>query len=377
MIHEFSQGSSGGNSEWVEILVLRQSNLGFWDLSDTTNTLVFKNSSVWNAIPAGTLIVVYNGNTLKDPALPQDDGNPSGGSMVISSTDPTFFDTAFDSWIPLSNNGDVISLNDASSTSVDSLSYGSGTGSGIHLTAVGSGTAARFLGDTEAAADDVAHWGTVPATGQVTPGGANGETNSVFISSLRSGNPVIPARFRPAPGFALPAGLQLDSITGAISGSVTEASGDHVIRIERFNDIGGLTSQGFVLTVGPAGGYDSWIAGFSDLSDVAGDADPEGDGLVNLVEYAAGYSPVLPDPAFISGIDPAGIHLDFRLSKSHTDVDLEAEWSPTLGSESSWTSDGISLRLLDEGADFQLIRATLTIDSAVSRRFLRLRARNR
>ncbi len=374
LIHEFSQGPSGGNSEWVEILVLQQSNLGFWDLSDTTNTLVFKNSAVWNAIPAGTLIVVYNGNTPKDPALPDDDADPSGGSMVVSSTDPVLFNTTFDSWIPLSNNGDVVSLNDASSMQIDSLSYGSGTGPGIHLASVGSGTAARFVGDTEAAAGDAGNWDTGPATGMVTPGASNGKSNAALVSSLKNGHPVIPARFRLASGYDLPAGLQLDPITGKIFGTVTETSGNFEIRIERFNDQGGLASQGFVLTVDAVGGYESWIAGFVGLSDVAGDGDPDGDGLANLVEYAMGRSPVEADTAFVFGADAACIFLDYRVSKLHADVDLVPEWSPTLGPDAAWSSDGISLRLLDETSDFLSIRATLAIDPWLSRRFLRLRA---
>ena len=374
ILHEFSQGPSGGNSEWVEILLLKQTDLRYWDLSDTTNQLVFNNAIEWNAIPAGTLVVVYNGNTLKDPTLPADDMDPSDGRMVVSSTNPVFFATAFDTWIPLSNNGDSISLNNASSVRVHSLSYGSGTSPGLNLAAVGSGTAALFAGDTESAADDANSWQTTPAAGAVTPGAANGAVNGAFVSSLRSANPVIPARFRLAPASTLPAGLTLDTLTGKLSGTVTAAPGNYEIRLQRTNGIGGLVNQAFVLSVGAVGGYDAWIAGFPGLPDPLPDGDPEDDGIANLVEYAAGTSPVNKDSPLVFGSASYAISLQYRQSKLHSDVDLVPEWSPISGEGAVWDSAGIEIEDLGGNENFRTLRAKLAIDPSTPRRFLRLRA---
>lgn len=374
ILHEFSQGPAGGNSEWVEILVLNPTDFRYWDLSDSTNTLVFKYSDVWKSLPAGTLVVVYNGNTVKDPALPADDADPSDGRMVVASTDPIFFASGFDSWIPLSNNGDSISLNDASSNRVHSLSYGSASGPGFHLAAVGSGTAARFTGDTGAAADDATAWNRVPASGSVTPGASNGPVNAVFVDALRSGHPVIPARFSIVAGSLLPAGLSLDPVTGSLSGSVTAALGSYEIRLQRTNDVGGIASQSFVLNVGSITGYDAWLGGFPGLTDLAPAADSDGDGFVNLIEYAVGSDPTNPDPPLMSGDAAAEISLQYQQSRLHTDVDLMPEWTATPDSSSSWDSAGIEILSASETANHRILRASLAVDPAMPRRFLRLRA---
>jgi len=99
ILHEFSQGT--GTAEWIEILTLEQGSLAFWDLHDAAgNSLVFLDAPVWDNIPAGTLILVYNGAS-KDTILPPDDTDPSDGRMVLSSTNSAYFDSTYDPWLPL------------------------------------------------------------------------------------------------------------------------------------------------------------------------------------------------------------------------------------------------------------------------------------
>ncbi len=371
IVHEFSQGPSGGNSEWLEILVLRDSDLRYWDVADTTNTLVFKDSPMWATIPAGTLIVVYNGNTVKDPALPADDPDPTDGRMVVSSTDPEFFDPAFDSWIPLANNGDTISLHDAASGLVHSLAYGNASGTVLQLPAVGSGTSARFSGDTENAVDDPAAWLITPADGDVTPGTPNTPTNAGFVASLRNGVPVIPARFSVVAGMTLPTGLTLDPISGVLSGTVSAPPGDYEIRIQRTVENGPSVEQAFILTVDSAGGYDAWMAGLS------GQSDPPYfvvDDLPLLVRYALGVAANSSDHSIQFSSNATAVVLDFTRSKLHADAEIIPEWATSLESAADWESTGIHLELASETADLQYLRAILPIDSAVPRRFLRLKA---
>ena len=46
----------------MEILTLQAGSLAFWDLHDAAgNPLAFLDDPVWDNIPAGTLIVIYNG----------------------------------------------------------------------------------------------------------------------------------------------------------------------------------------------------------------------------------------------------------------------------------------------------------------------------
>ncbi|OYV05334.1 MAG: hypothetical protein CFE26_12135 [Verrucomicrobiales bacterium VVV1] len=161
IIHEFSQGLSGGSSEWIEILVLRNANLRYWDLEDTAgNLLVFQDTAVWENIPAGTRIVIYNGSAgiPKDSLLPADDTDPSDRRMVLSSTNATYFDATYDPWLPLGNSGDGIFLVDADGLVVHEVGYGNDTSAAINVGAVSSGKAAYYSGDSDAGADVATNW---------------------------------------------------------------------------------------------------------------------------------------------------------------------------------------------------------------------------
>jgi subtilisin-like proprotein convertase family protein len=162
IIHEFSQGPSG-SSEWIEILVLRNANLRYWDLEDTAgNILLFQDTAVWENIPAGTRIVIYNGSVgvPKDPILPADDTDPSDRRMVLSSTNATYFDPTYDPWLPLANGGDGIFLVDDASIVVSEVGYGNDTSAAINVGAVGSGRAAYYTGNTDEGANLAANWTT-------------------------------------------------------------------------------------------------------------------------------------------------------------------------------------------------------------------------
>ncbi len=161
IIHEFSQGPSGSSSEWIEILVLQTGSLRFWDFKDDAgNTVVFKDTAVWDDVTAGTLIVVYNGSTAKDPILPADVFDKANGRIVVSSSNDTYFDSSFDTWPPLGNSGDSIFLSDADNELVHQIAYGNSTAASPNIGSVGSGTAAYYNGSSDAGADDGAQWRT-------------------------------------------------------------------------------------------------------------------------------------------------------------------------------------------------------------------------
>jgi len=163
IINEFSQGTTG-SAEWIEILTLQSGSLAFWDLSDAAgNLLVFLDDPVWDNIPAGTLIVVYNGAS-KDLLLPADDLNPSDGRMIVSSTNPAYFDNTYDSWIPLGNGGDSIFLSDAEQLVLHSLAYGNSVDATPNVGSVGSGKSAYFTGDADSKADIASHWRVTSST---------------------------------------------------------------------------------------------------------------------------------------------------------------------------------------------------------------------
>ncbi len=251
IIHEFSQGPSGGTSEWIEILTLEQGSLSYWDLeSNNDEILVFQDTAVWDNIPAGTLIVIYNGRTTKDSRIPADDTDPADGLMVLSSTNTTYFDPGYDPWIALGNSGDFITLNDADSNRVHGLSYGSNTVESPNIGAVGSAMSAHFNSDKEAHADLASGW-TAITQASSTPGSGNHSANSAFVSALRNGSLDTPARFRLAAGVTLPAGLSLNPDTGVLSGILPTnvAPGSYPITIERTNSSPAVVFQSFTLTI--------------------------------------------------------------------------------------------------------------------------------
>lgn len=156
IINEFSQGSNGG--EWIELLTLQDTSLAFYDIEDSSgNYLLFLDEPVWDNIPAGTVIVIYNGAS-KDPLLPAEDTNPlDDGRMVLSSLNAAYFDqTTF--WPALGNSGDAIFVNDADGANIAQVAYGNSLAATPNVGTVNSGRAAYYKGDSEDGITDKANW---------------------------------------------------------------------------------------------------------------------------------------------------------------------------------------------------------------------------
>lgn len=169
IIHEFSQGPPGGTSEWIEILTLRQGSLTNWRLFDGDgNQLTFADIPEWANIPAGTLIVIYNGNADKDPLIPADTVDPSSGRMIISSKNETYFEPA-SKWPGFSNGGDSVILGSPTIDRVHHVSYGANNISSPNIGEVPSGKAAYFVGETDAGASRASEWLVTSATVRRTP----------------------------------------------------------------------------------------------------------------------------------------------------------------------------------------------------------------
>lgn len=157
IIHEFSQGPGGGTSEWIEILTLADGSLAGWTLSDQTgNTLKFA-GELWDDVPAGTLIVVYNGVVTPDPLLPAAGTDLGSGSVVVSSSDTTLF-TAASIWPSLDNIGDSILLKDAGGLEVHALSYGNSFFTQLNVGRVSGTESAYYSGQTDSGADFSNQW---------------------------------------------------------------------------------------------------------------------------------------------------------------------------------------------------------------------------
>ena len=205
LINEWSQGN-GGAREWVEILVV-QDNLDMrgFKLTDGANDpldgLEFNPSSAldpnpssaaWSSVPAGTLIVIYNGNS-RDTVLPPDDlvvaadGNHlvlaphNNTDLFISSGWQTFEDA---------DNTDSPRLWDGGNTLIHD--WDQGDSSAFLALHPGSGYAAAYQGNSAADVSQPTQWRQVPASlGNVSPGKGNGGDNSRWIASLRGSGPLV------------------------------------------------------------------------------------------------------------------------------------------------------------------------------------------
>ncbi|TAE88564.1 MAG: hypothetical protein EAZ65_04170 [Verrucomicrobia bacterium] len=102
--------------------------------------------------------------------------------------------------------------------------------------------------------------------------------------------------------------------------------------------------------------------------------DPDRDGLVNLVEFALGSSPLASDPDYASlrAVPTAdALHFDHRrnANAAASGVVSIVEWSDDL---QSWQSDGVTTEVLGTTGSVQTLRHTLP-KSPDGRRFVRLR----
>ncbi len=161
ILSEFSQGPSGGNAEWVEFLVLQSGSLRAWKLTDASGAAItLADSATWDAIPAGTLVLLYNGAS-KDPLLPADDSSPgSDFRMVVASTNSSMITGT---WPAYSNGGDAIVLKNAAGSVLSQISYGTGT-LPPNIGSVGSTKSANYRGNSEEGSLSATGWSVETST---------------------------------------------------------------------------------------------------------------------------------------------------------------------------------------------------------------------
>lgn len=202
-----------------------------------------------------------------------------------------------------------------------------------------------------------------------------------FSHTIRSSGGTAPVRYTAQP---LPEGLSLDPGTGVISGTPA-ATGVTAILITATNSAGGI-SDTLILAVTsapPVVPFSQWLrnhfgASANNQSVASERANPDGDGMPNLIEYAFARDPLAADrPDFLSsGIqaDPAN-RLDFLTvsaakNPAATNVAYSAQVCADLAAP-QWTNDVTVLQ--DSQSAFQ-VRDNTRASSAV-RRFMRLTVR--
>jgi len=126
--------------------------------------------------------------------------------------------------------------------------------------------------------------------------------------------------------------------------------GTYVLRLTGTNEFAQVLDE---MTVSVVSNFASWQfqhwPGSADPAVVGLMADPDSDGLANLLEFATGSPPGIPSRT-ITGTGVNGSVLEFTYPRSHAAVAdgviFTVEWSDTLGNE--WTSEGVTQAAVPE-----------------------------
>ncbi len=211
--------------------------------------------------------------------------------------------------------------------------------------------------------NDTNYTGTVTDTLVVAKAAA-----TVTLSSLAQNFDGSP---KPATATTNPAGLAV-SITYDGSSSAPTAQGSYAV-IASITDtnysggpqtgtlvIGGQTSSSWKSQHFSAGQISSGLS--------ADDADPDGDGLKNLAEYALGSDPLSKNVLPVPTVDANGLTLVFTRPLGLPDVTYAAQSTDTLG---SWNS--VTLEVINTVGQVETVRARDTLATGnPNRRFMRL-----
>lgn len=186
IINEWSQGGTGTTNEWVEILVIQDNlNMQNWTLRDGNNSgQITFSGTMWQNVPAGALIVIYN-NGGRDPILPPDDLTFGENYTVImpSNSAGNLTQTA---WISFGNTTatDNPILRDASNNVIHDWDQGDNASFTATTLRPGSNQAVYYTSNTASGVSNASNWSRVTST-EATPGVGNSTDNSAWIASLR------------------------------------------------------------------------------------------------------------------------------------------------------------------------------------------------
>jgi hypothetical protein len=171
----------------------------------------------------------------------------------------------------------------------------------------------------------------------------------------------------------------LGNATSATTSVVFNKAGTYVLRLSAANAFG-ETSSDLTITVAtnPAAVFADWQElnwpGATDLAIIGPMADPDGDGIANLMEFALGTTPK-DGNAVDTRLEVVGANIEFTYTRNRAaaGVSYVVEWSDTLA-PGSWSTVGVVETDISEdpNSPLQTIKATVPPGTG-TKRFVRLR----
>jgi hypothetical protein len=138
-------------------------------------------------------------------------------------------------------------------------------------------------------------------------------------------------------------------------------------------------NPGILSVVAPT--FDEWMSiaypQFS-YSDRAPGADPDGDGISNLMEYFLGTDPTQPAGSsgsllkFTNGPSNT-FSMTYQRAKGVTNVSSAVQATMDLSNSSSWGTNGVQETVVDKGSSYDEVTATVTNGPGATKMFMRLK----
>jgi hypothetical protein len=153
--------------------------------------------------------------------------------------------------------------------------------------------------------------------------------------------------------------------------------GNYVLRLSGSNASGETCAEIAITVAANPNLYADWQGlkwpGVSDPSIIGPNADPDRDGIPNLVEFALYLSPITPGK-LPAGLVKNGANLEFTYirARNAAGVTYQVEWSDTLA-PGSWSTTNVSESVVAPDTDPDLRTIKATVPAGTGKRFLRLK----
>jgi len=154
--------------------------------------------------------------------------------------------------------------------------------------------------------------------------------------------------------------------------------GVYVLKITATNHLAETSAPLAVTVVPPPSAYESWLTTHfgptPDPADADALADPDHDGLPNLIEFATGILPKSPDGS-VTRLTNSAATLEFSYRRSHgavaDGVEFVVEWSHSLSN--GWSASDVTQSPVPDSDNGVSTLWRATLPAGTNQRFVRLK----